>query len=40
MERRIEGEWEDDRALLETRIPDILASFAVWSLKRKHDAAN
>jgi hypothetical protein len=34
----IEAEWEDEpRALLETRIPDILASFTVWALERKHN---
>jgi hypothetical protein len=34
----IETEWEDEpRTPLEERIPDIMASFAVWALERKHN---
>jgi hypothetical protein len=34
----IETEWEDEpRVRLEDRIPDIMASFAVWVLERKHN---
>jgi hypothetical protein len=33
----IEREWSDEpRALLETKIPEIIASFVVWALERKH----
>jgi hypothetical protein len=34
----IERRWQDEPgAALETRIPDIMASFAVWALERKHN---
>jgi hypothetical protein len=34
----IEARWEDEPGRsLETRIPDIMASFAVWVLERKHN---
>jgi hypothetical protein len=34
----IEAKWEDEPGRpLESRIPDIMASFAVWALERKHN---
>jgi hypothetical protein len=34
----IEKDWEDEPgAPLETRIPDVIASFAVWALERKRN---
>jgi hypothetical protein len=35
----IENTWEDEPGHpLESRVPDILASFAVWALERKHSS--